>query len=78
MLLDLLSFCRDVLAVQLGTGAELINADVADDVNAMAGVWTLESTIHTIDAIVGCRESLTANAAPLLALERMTIGLLRR
>ncbi len=75
VLLDLLSFCRDVLAVQCATGTDLINADVADDVHAVAQMWTPESTIGMIDAIVECRESLTANAAPLLALERMMMGL---
>ncbi len=75
VLLDLLSFCRDVLAVQCATGTALINADVTDDINAVARVWTPESTIGMIDAIVECRESLTANAAPLLALERMMMGL---
>jgi DNA polymerase III subunit delta' len=77
VLLDLLSFCRDVLAVQCATGIDLVNADVADDIAEMARVWTPESTIHTIDAIVECREALTANAAPLLALERMMMGLRR-
>ncbi|KAA1396115.1 DNA polymerase III subunit delta' [Aeromicrobium ginsengisoli] len=77
VLLDLLSFCRDVLTVQCATGVDLVNADVADDVNELARVWTPESTIHTIDAIVECRAALTANAAPLLALERMMMGLRR-
>ncbi|AWB91017.1 DNA polymerase III subunit delta' [Aeromicrobium chenweiae] len=77
VLLDLLSFCRDVLTVQCATGIALVNADVADDVAEMARVWTPESTIGAIDAIVECRESLTANAAPLLALERMMMGLRR-
>jgi len=75
VLLDLLSFCRDVLAVQCATGTALINADVVDDINAVARMWTPESTVAMIDAIVECRESLTANAAPLLALERMMMGL---
>ncbi|MEV7398375.1 DNA polymerase III subunit delta' [Aeromicrobium sp. NPDC092404] len=77
VLLDLLSFCRDVLAVQCANGIDLVNADVADDIAEMARVWTPESTIHTIDAIVDCRTALTANAAPLLALERMMMGLRR-
>lgn len=77
VLLDLLSFCRDVLAVQCATGVDLVNADVSDDIAEMARVWTPESTIHTIDAIVECRTALTANAAPLLALERMMMGLRR-
>ncbi|MGA8988289.1 DNA polymerase III subunit delta' [Aeromicrobium sp.] len=77
VLLDLLSFCRDVLTVQCATGVDLVNADIGPDIEEIAGVWTPESTIHTIDAIVECRESLTANAAPLLALERMMMGLRR-
>jgi DNA polymerase-3 subunit delta' len=77
VLLDLLSFCRDVLAVQCATGADLVNADAAEDVHALAKLWSPESTIGRIDAIVECRTALTANAAPLLALERMMMGLLR-
>ncbi|MEJ7635535.1 DNA polymerase III subunit delta' [Aeromicrobium sp.] len=77
VLLDLLSFCRDVLTVQCATGVELVNADVSADIHEISRVWTPESTIHTIDAIVECRAALTANAAPLLALERMMMGLRR-
>lgn len=77
VLLDLLSFCRDVLTVQCSTGAALVNADVAEDVHEIARLWTPESTIGAIDAIVECRLALTANAAPLLALERMMMGLRR-
>lgn len=77
VLLDLLSLCRDVLAVQCTTGAELVNADVADDIAEIARLWTPESTMGAVDAIVECRQALTANAAPLLALERMMMGLRR-
>lgn len=71
VLLDLLSFQRDVLAAQLGAGVDPINADVADDIATMAGRTTAEHTIGAIDAIVACREALQANAAPQLALEHM-------
>lgn len=71
VLLDLLSFQRDVLAVQLRTGAEPINADVVDDIAQMAERTTAEHTIESIDAIVACRDALQANAAPQLALEHM-------
>jgi DNA polymerase-3 subunit delta' len=77
VLLDLLSYCRDVLATQCATGVALVNADVADDIAEVARMWTPESTIGAIDAIVECRLALTANAAPLLALERMMMGLRR-
>ncbi|MBC9227147.1 DNA polymerase III subunit delta' [Aeromicrobium sp. 636] len=71
VLLDLLSFQRDVLTVQLATGAEPINADVADDIADLAARKTPEETLAAIDAIVACREALQANAAPQLALEHM-------
>ena len=77
VLLDLLSFCRDVAVAQQAPGTPLINADVADAVHEAARLWTVESTIGRIDAIVTARESLTANAAPLLALERTMMGFLR-
>jgi DNA polymerase-3 subunit delta' len=74
VLLDLLSFCRDVVAVQTAPGAPLVNADVADAVREAARLWTPESTLSRIGAIVEAREALTANAAPLLTLERMMMG----
>ncbi|WP_375000963.1 DNA polymerase III subunit delta' [Aeromicrobium sp. CTD01-1L150] len=78
VLLDLLSFCRDVAVAQQAPGTPLVNADVADAVADAARLWTTESTIRRIDAIVEARESLSANAAPLLVLERMMMGFLDR
>lgn len=77
VLLDLLSFCRDVLAAQVAPGTALVNSDVERDVREMAGAWSPEKTMGAIDAIVQCRSALEANAAPLLALERMMIGFKR-
>lgn len=74
VLLDLLAFCRDVAALQLGAASAthgLVNADVAESVVGQADVWTVEETMAAIDAIVECRLALEANAAPLLALERL-------
>jgi DNA polymerase-3 subunit delta' len=76
VLIDLLAFCRDVVAEQVAPGAELVNADVAADVQRAARTWTRESTLGRIDAIVECRRALEANAAPQLALERMMTGFL--
>ncbi len=78
VLLDLLSFCRDVALAQQAPDAPLVNADAVEAVLGAARVWTSESTVRRIDAIVEARESLTANAAPLLALERMMMGFLDR
>jgi len=71
VLLDLLSYFRDVAAVQLGASDRLINADVRDDVVTMAAERSPESIMEAIDAVAECREALEANAAPLLAVERM-------
>ncbi|TCI96877.1 DNA polymerase III subunit delta' [Aeromicrobium sp. IC_218] len=78
MLLDLLSLQRDVLAVQLGSvqdPGDLVNADVAGEVQTLARLGTAESTLRRVDAILECRESVAANAAPLLCLERMMLAL---
>jgi DNA polymerase-3 subunit delta' len=76
VLIDLLAFCRDVVAEQVAPGSDHVNADVASDVAAAARAWTTESTLRRIDAIVECRRALDANAAPQLALERMMSGFL--
>jgi DNA polymerase-3 subunit delta' len=76
VLIDLLAFCRDVVAEQVAPGSDLVNADVASDVATAARLWTSESTLRRIDAIVECRGALDANAAPQLALERMMSGFL--
>ena len=73
-LLSVVIVVRESLHVSV---TERANADVTQDITEMARVWTPESTIGAIDAIVECRTALTANAAPLLALERMMIGLRR-
>lgn len=75
VLLDLMALYRDVLAVQQAPGVALINADFAEGIGEIARVGTAESTLLHIDAILECRQALAANAAPLLALERMMIGL---
>jgi DNA polymerase-3 subunit delta' len=71
VLIDLLAYCRDVIAAQIAPDSDLVNSDVADDIAEAAATWTPESTLRRIDAIVECREALEANAAPQLALERM-------
>lgn len=78
VLLDLMSFWRDVLMIQLGsTDVELINADAAEEIDRLARLGTRESTLGTIDAIVQCRQALASNAAVQLALERLMIAMMQ-
>jgi DNA polymerase-3 subunit delta' len=76
-LLDLAAFYRDVLVVQLNADVELANADRADDLRRIAASSAPEATLRRIQAIMRCRERLTLNVAPLLAVEEMTISLSR-
>jgi DNA polymerase III subunit delta' len=75
-LTELTGFYRDVLSVQTNTGASLVNAELADQINRHARRSSPESTLHRIDALLGCREALENNVAPLLAVEAMMIGLI--
>jgi DNA polymerase-3 subunit delta' len=76
-LLDLAGWYRDVLMIQMGTGIELANADHEGDLHELASASTPEATLHRIEAIMRCRERLAASVAPLLAVEEMTISLMR-
>lgn len=73
VLTDVESLYRDTLIRQFGQHAELINRELASDVDALAAAWTPQRTLGVIDAIALTRENLQQNAAPALALEAMLI-----
>jgi DNA polymerase III subunit delta' len=75
-LLDLAGYYRDVLAVQLGADVELANAGRADELDEVAAASFPAQTVRHIEAIMKCRERLTANVAPLLAVEELTLSLM--
>ena len=75
-LMDLLSFYRDVLALQTGAGGYLVNEEQRRDVEDLARRTTPESNLHRIDAVYQAREQmLEFNTPPLLALESMMVAL---
>jgi DNA polymerase III subunit delta' len=74
-LLDLASYYRDVLAVQLGAEVELANAGRFDELAALASGCGPADTVRRIEAIMRCRERLAASVAPLLAVEELTLSL---
>jgi DNA polymerase-3 subunit delta' len=74
-LLELAAFYRDVLMLQVGADVELANGDREDDLRRLASASAPEATLRRIQAIMRCRERLTLNVAPLLAVEEMTISL---
>jgi len=74
-LVDLAAFYRDVLQLQLGTGATLVHGDLRDQAGTIARATTAASTLRRVDAVLACREALDANVAPLLAVEAMALAL---
>ncbi len=76
-LLELAAFYRDVLMLQVGADVELANTDRDDDLRQIAVGSSPQSSLRRIEAIMRCRERLTLNVAPLLAVEEMAISLAR-
>ncbi|TQN33196.1 DNA polymerase III delta prime subunit [Haloactinospora alba] len=74
-LMDLVAFYRDVLALQVGARVELSTAAQGEDLRRVARSGTPEATLRRIDAIMDCRERISANVHPQIALEAMTAAL---
>jgi DNA polymerase-3 subunit delta' len=72
-LLELALFYRDILMMQLNADVELANDPAS--LRKLAASATPESTLRRIQAIMHCRELLTLNVAPLLAVEEMALSL---
>jgi DNA polymerase III subunit delta' len=74
-LLDLAAYYRDVLAVQVGASVELANEPRAAELRRLAAQDVPGATVRRIEFILRCRQRLQANAAPLLAVEELTLAL---
>ncbi|MGI6879335.1 DNA polymerase III subunit delta' [Microbacterium sp. gxy059] len=73
VLTDLLSLYRDVLMLQMGHGAPLINAELSDELRALASGWEATRTLSVLDDLARTRGLLDQNAQPTLALESLLI-----
>ncbi|HSF26421.1 MAG TPA: DNA polymerase III subunit delta' [Actinomycetes bacterium] len=75
-LTDLVTFYRDVLAVQVGADdVGLTNAELRPQIDRVAATSTPEVTLGRMEAILAAREAVEANVAPLLAVEAMALRL---
>jgi DNA polymerase-3 subunit delta' len=74
-LIDLMSLYRDVLVVQGAGGVQLVNEEARHDIEQIARDSTPDTTLRRIQTILDAREALTANVAPQLAMEAMTLAL---
>jgi DNA polymerase III subunit delta' len=75
-LLDLAAYYRDVLALQVGATVELANEPRAEEIRRLAQVAEPAATVRRLEAIMRCRQRLELNAAPLLAVEELTLALM--
>lgn len=69
VLTDLQSMFRDVVLLQFGRDAALINAELRPELDALAAAWSAERTLVVLDHLAATRKSLQHNVAPTLALE---------
>lgn len=74
ILVDLLSLYRDVLLVQLEARLDLVNTEIAGELQKLAMASSPEQTLETLDAIAVARRRIESNVAPALALEAMLIS----
>lgn len=75
VLTEFTGYYRDVFALQTGASARLLNADLTDQLDAVARRTRPEQTIASLDAILACRQALEFNVAPQLAMESLMISL---
>jgi DNA polymerase-3 subunit delta' len=76
-LLDLLSFYRDVLMLQLDTDLDLINEELRPQLGQVAAASTPGRTRARMDAIERARRLFDSNAQPQLVLEALAVELAR-
>jgi DNA polymerase-3 subunit delta' len=75
---DAESFFRDVMSLQLGTGAELINPEFEQELVDRANASGVSKTIEILDAITQSRQRLAANVRDLLVLEALCTRFIAR
>jgi DNA polymerase III subunit delta' len=76
VMIDLTTFYRDVLALQLGASSDLVNEYLRPELTTYAEQSTPEKTLERLDAIAQTRKRLSTNVAPVLAMEAMAVSLL--
>lgn len=76
-LVDLLSFYRDVLLLQIDGDVDLINEEMRPQLLQVAATSTPQRTRARMDAIERARRLFESNAQPQLVLEAMTVELAR-
>jgi len=78
ILTDTESLFRDVLSIQLGAETQLINQELAQEIELRANLTTAESSIGVLEAISLSRTRLASNVRDLVVLESLCTKLIVR
>jgi len=76
-LVDLMGFYRDVLVTRSRADVPLMHPDRANDITNAASMWTSESTLRRLEAVLACRDALQQNVKPRFAIEAMITSMHR-
>jgi DNA polymerase-3 subunit delta' len=77
ILVDLMSLYRDVLIVELGAEAELVNADLRSQIVELAATSTALEVITKLEALAQARIRISSNVRDLMVLESLAVALRR-
>ena len=75
---DAESYFRDVLSIQLGTGAELVNQELQAEIVTRASQTSAQQSVDILDAIKVARNRIDSNVRDLLVLEALCTRLIFR
>lgn len=78
ILVDLLSLFRDVLTIQLGAKAELVNSELRNQIDDMAITSSASDSIKKLEALAEARKRIDSNVRDLMVLESLAMALRRR
>ena len=75
ILVDLLALMRDVLAVQLGSGTQLVNEDLRSQITALANATKPEQTLAKVNAVETARLRIDRNVRDQFVLDALAVTL---
>ncbi len=75
---DMESLFRDILSLQLGTNSQLINQELAEEIQLRASSTSAENSIGVLEAISTARSRIDANVRDLVVLESLCTKLIVR
>jgi DNA polymerase-3 subunit delta' len=78
ILVDLMSLYRDVLIVELGAEAELVNADLRSQIQELAATSSASEVITKLEALAQARVRISSNVRDLMVLESLAVALRRK